>query len=281
MSSGSDTDGTNRRSDATVSGRWPSGRYTLNVGFALLGAALIVFVVGPFAKLLLFSPAASVVTALNDSDLHAAIALTVASATLATVIGLVLGVPLAYLLARRRLKGLRWIESLLQVPGLVPHPVSGIALLLFLGRDTALGGALARLGLEIVNQVPGLVATMGIVSAPILIAAAAEAFRAVDPTLERVARSLGDTEWAAFRRVSLPLARRGIIAGGIVAWARAVSEFGAVVVVAYHPKVASVLIFDRLTTDGLRGVVPAASLLVVVGLALVAALFALNRRGAR
>jgi molybdate/tungstate transport system permease protein len=159
--------------------------------------------------------------------------------------------------------------------------VAGLAVLLFLGRDTVLGGALARLGIEIVNQVPGLVAAMGIVSVPILVTGATEAFRAVDPTLERVARTLGDTEWAAFRRVSLPLARRGILAGAIVAWARAVSEFGAVVVVAYHPKVASVLIFDRLTTDGLRGVVPAASLLLLVGLALVAALFALNRRTSR
>jgi molybdate/tungstate transport system permease protein len=119
---------------------------------------------------------------------------------------------------------------------------------------------------------------MGFVSAPIFISAAQEAFRGVDPTLERVARTLGDTPWRVFRRVSLPLARRSLAAGAVVTWARAVSEFGAVVVVTYHPRVASVLIFDRLTTEGLAGVVPAAALLVLVGLVVVAALSLLHRR---
>jgi molybdate/tungstate transport system permease protein len=120
---------------------------------------------------------------------------------------------------------------------------------------------------------------MAFVSAPIFISAASEAFRAVEPRLARVARSLGDSEWRAFRRVTLPLARRSLAAAAVVTWARAVSEFGAVVVVTYHPKVASVLIFDRLTTDGLRGAVPAAAVLVLVSLLVVGVLSWLNARG--
>src|SRR5262249_47662006 len=150
--------------------------------------------------------------------------------------------PVGYLLARRQVPGYRLISAALQLPVIVPHPVAGIAILLFFGRQTALGAVLGKLGLEVVNQVPGLVIAMAFVSAPLFISAARQAFASVDPTLERVARTLGDSEWAAFRRVTLPLARRGLVAGVVVTWARAVSEFGAVVIVTYHPKTASVLI---------------------------------------
>ena len=88
----------------------------------------------------------------------------------------------------------------------IPHPVAGIALLLFLGRRSTVGGILSHIGLEFVSHVPGIVAAMLFVSVPILVSGAREAFRGVDPQLERVARTLGDTAWGAFRRVTLPLA---------------------------------------------------------------------------
>jgi len=96
------------------------------------------------------------------------------------------------------------------------------------------------------------------------VSGAREAFAAVDPRLEKVARTLGDSPARAFRRVTLPLAGRGIVAAALLAWARAVSEFGAVVVLTYNPKAASVLIFDRFTTDGLGGALPAALALLLV-----------------
>lgn len=261
--------------DARRIRRAPTAR---TVVFAILGSVLVLGIVAPVAKLLLFSPWSSLAEAWADQELLAAIGLTVLTASLATALAVLFGVPLAYLLARHDFAGRGLLDGLLQIPVMIPHPVAGIALLVFLSRDTALGGLLARLGLDVINHVPGLVAAMAFVSTPIFLSAAQEAFRGVDPTLERVARTLGDTPWQAFRRVTLPLARRSLAAAGVVTWARAVSEFGAVVVVTYHPKVASVLIFDRLTTEGLRGAVPAAALLVVVGLVLVAALSILNRR---
>ena len=148
----------------------------------------------------------------------------------------------------------------------IPHPVAGIALLLFLGRQSFLGRPLAALGLEFVSHVPGIVAAMLFVSVPILVSGTREAFAAVDPRLERVARSLGDSPWRAFRRITLPLAGRGIAAAAILAWARAVSEFGAIVILTYNPKVASVLIFDRFTGYGLRAAIPAALALLLLAL---------------
>ena len=233
---------------------------------AALGACLVLFVVGPLLRLLLESSPGNLTDALRDPELRASIALTVLTATAATVLAAVTGVPLAYLLARRSFPGRRIVQGIIELPVVIPHPVAGIALLLFLGRRSTVGGALGQLGLEFVSHVPGIVAAMLFVSAPILVSGAREAFRTVDPQLERVARTLGDTAWGAFRRVTLPLAGRGILAGSILAWARSVSEFGSIVILTYNPKVASIFIFDRFTAFGLPAAVPAAVILLLVAL---------------
>jgi len=234
---------------------------------ALLGSLLVLFIAGPVLRLLLHATPAGLAEAAADPELRASIALTVLTASAATGLALVLGVPLAWFLARSRFPGRRLVTGLIELPVVIPHPVAGIALLLFLGRRSAVGGPLAELGLEFVSHVPGIVAGMLFVSAPILVAGAREAFHAVDPRLERVARSLGDSGWQAFRRVTLPLAGRGILAGALLAWARAVSEFGSIVILTYNPKVASILIFDRFTLYGLPAAVPAAVVLLLVAVA--------------
>jgi molybdate/tungstate transport system permease protein len=236
------------------------------VFLALLGACLVLFIVGPLLRLLLESSPQSLSDGLQDPELRASITLTVLTASAATLLAALLGIPLAYLLARRSFPGRRFIQGLIDLPVVIPHPVAGIALLLFLGRRSTVGGALAEVGLEFVSHVPGIIAAMLFVSAPLLVSGAREAFRGVDPQLERVARTLGDTGWQAFRRVTLPLAGRGILAGSILAWARSVSEFGSIVILTYNPKVASIYIFDRFTAFGLDAAVPAAVLLLLVAL---------------
>ncbi|HEV8600436.1 MAG TPA: ABC transporter permease [Gemmatimonadales bacterium] len=232
----------------------------------LLAALLVLFVAGPLLRLLLHSSPASLGAALRDRELVASISLTVIAASAATALSLVLGVPLAYVLARAQFRGRRIIEGIVELPVVVPHPVAGIALLLFLGRQSPLGTTLARLGLEVVNHVPGIIAGMLFVSAPLVVSAAREAFRSVDPKLERVARTLGDSGWSAFRRVTLPLAGRGVLAGAVLGWARSVSEFGSIVILTYNPKVASILIYDRFTLFGLPAAIPAAAVLLILAL---------------
>jgi molybdate/tungstate transport system permease protein len=92
---------------------------------------------------------------------------------------------------------------------------------------------------------------------------AREAIARVDSRFEGVARTLGDDAWRAVRRVTVPAARRGLVASAVAMWARATSEFGAIVLVAYHPKVASVLAYDRYTTYGLREALPVAGVVVL------------------
>ena len=245
-----------------MAGRSPLPRLAL----AFTSALLLLFIAGPLARLAFEAGPGGLGAAFGDAAVRRSIGLTLLTATAATLLGALLGLPLAWTLARKRFRGHRIVEGIVDLPVVVPHPVAGIALLLFLGRRSLVGGALAGLGLEVVNHPAGIVAAMAFVSLPILVSGAREAFAAIDPRLERVARSLGDTPFAAFGRVTLPLAGRGILAATLLAWARAVSEFGAVVVLTYNPKVASVLIFDRFTTDGLAGALPAALALLVVAL---------------
>jgi len=252
-----------------------------NVTFALLGAVLVLFIVGPIGRLLLMATPATLRASLTDPEFTASVTLTLATATAATLIGATFGIPLAYLLARRRFWGKRIVLGVIDLPVVIPHPVAGLALLLFLGRRSPVGSAFAELGLEFVSRTPGIVAAMLFVSAPILVSGAREAFYAIDPRLERVARTLGDSPWRAFRRVTLPLAGRGVVAAATLAWARSVSEFGAIVILTYNPKVASTYIFDRFTSHGLYAAIPAAVLLLLLALGVFALIRILQPAEAR
>ena len=242
-----------------------------------LGAVLLVlFLVAPLATLVGAGGAEGLAALFGDAELRASLLLTAATATAATFLGVLGGTPLAHLLARRRFRGRALLAAVIDLPLLVPHPVAGIALLLVLGRDSAVGGALLAAGVRLIGSPLGIVSAMLLVSAPIYVSAAREAFARVDPRYEYVARTLGDSPARVFRRVTLPLALRGLLSAGVVMWARAVSEFGAIVVLTYNPKVASVLSYDRFTSAGLPGALPVAAVLVLLSLAPLTVLRALH-----
>jgi molybdate/tungstate transport system permease protein len=243
------------------------GRRLLAVGTLVpaLGASLLLlFLVLPIGELVVQGSGPGIRRLGTDGELRAALALTALTATAATLLGVALGTPLAYLLARRRFKGRALLSALLDLPLVIPHPVAGIALLLVLGRDSTVGGALLLAGIRVVGTPVGIVAAMLFVSAPLFVSGAREAFVRVDPRYESVARTLGDGAWRVFRRITLPLAGRGLLASAVVMWARAVSEFGAIVILTYNPKVVSVLSYDRFTTFGLGEAIPVAAVLVIL-----------------
>ena len=255
-----------------------AGRSGSNVAQAaawLLGVALLLFLAVPIILLVALG-AAGIGDAVRDHETMAALEMTFTTATVTMLVAAVCGSPIAYALSRPSFRGRTVVAAVVDLPLLIPHPVAGIAILLLVSRNTAFGSALLNLGLRVVGTPAGIVAAMLFVSAPLYISAAREAFARVDRRYEFVARTLGDTSWAAFRRVTLPLARRGLASAAIVTWARAVSEFGAVVVLAYNPKVVSVLSYDRFTTGGLRDALPIAATLVVVSLVPLIALRALR-----
>jgi len=168
------------------------------------------------------------------------------------------------------------VSAVLDLPLLIPHPVAGIALLIAFGRASSAGAALSRVGLAIVGSPLGITLAMLFVSAPLYVSGAREAIARVDERYEAVARTLGDSPFRAAWRVTRPLAGRGLLASGVVMWARAVSEFGAIVVLTYNPKVVSVLSFDRFNSQGLEAVLPVAAVLVILALGPLVALRALR-----
>ncbi len=258
-----------------------AGHRVASVVAALAASALLLFLAVPILQLVGTSGGAGLARLGADAELRRSLALTALTATAATLLGVLGGTPLAYLLARREFPGRAVLSALLDLPLLIPHPVAGIALLLMLGRESAVGGAMLEFGLRVVGSPVGIVAAMLFVSAPLFVSGAREAFAKVDPRYEGVARTLGDPPWRAFRRVTLPLAARGLLASSVVMWARAVSEFGAIVILTYNPKVASVLSYDRFTSFGLSEALPVAAALALLALVPLTLLRALRTDGIR
>jgi molybdate/tungstate transport system permease protein len=246
----------------------------------LCGSVLALALILPVGTLVADAGAAGIFAAFADPDVQRAILLTVVSASAATLFAVAGGVPLAYVLARIPFRGRALIEALLEMPLVIPHPVIGMALLLSMGRQSAVGHALAPLGLAVVNSPLGIVVAMLVVSAPLFVLGARESIARVDVRLESVARTLGDDRWSAVWRVTLPLSRNGLVSAGTAMWARATSEFGAIVLIAYHPRVASVLAYDRYLTYGLPSALPVAAALVIVAL-LILMLIRVTRRADR
>lgn len=240
--------------------------------FVLLGSLLLLFVAWPLLRTVTASSPVVLWQTLLDEEVRNAILLTFYSSAVATVIAFVCGVPLAYLLARVDFPGKRLVEGVIDVPIVVPHSAAGIALLMVFGRRTLLGQVFGLFGLRFVSALPGIVIAMLFVSLSFLVNAAREGFEAVDPRLERVARTLGASPWRAFWRVSFPLAWRSILSGMVLMWARGISEFGAVIILAYHPMVAPVLLYERFESFGLRYARPVATLMILICLATFVAL---------
>jgi molybdate/tungstate transport system permease protein len=258
--------------------RWlPTGKMKLI--FVLLGLLILAFIAVPISKMILASSPAVLLNTLFDSQVAASILLTLYAALIATVIGFLLGVPLAYLLAKTNFRGKRLIEGLIDLPIVVPHSAAGIALLFVFGRNFFMGKAFEAVGIQFLDSLAGIVIAMLFVSIPFLIDSAKEGFKKVDTRLENVARTLGASPWQTFTRISFPLAWRSIIAGNIMMWARGMSEFGAVIIIAYHPMIAPVLVYEKFETYGLNYARPIAVLLILICLIVFIALRLLVYRG--
>ena len=238
--------------------------------FTLLLAAcagvVLLFIFTPLLQMLSAPSFTGLWEALCDEDVRGAIGLSLYTAAWAALISLVLGTPLAYLLARRNFRGKKLLESAVDLPIMIPHPVIGIAILSIAGSGHPIGSALQELGVRIMGTTVGIVTVLTFVGLPFHINAARNGFEAIPERLEKVSRSLGSGPAGAFFRITFPLAWRSILSGVIMCMARAISEFGAVVIVSYHPMTAPVMIYERFTAYGLKYSQPVAVWLILVSL---------------
>jgi molybdate transport system permease protein len=161
------------------------------------------------------------------------LALSLKVAGWSTALNAVLGIAVGFLLARRRFAGRDLLDAVLTLPMVLPPTVLGYYLLVVIGKRGWLGGWLYQtFGIQLIFTWQGAVIAATLVAFPLVLKSARSAFEGVDPQLEQAARVLGQPEWAVFFRVTLPLAWRGILAGVLLAFARALGEFGATLMVA-------------------------------------------------
>lgn len=197
---------------------------------AVAASVAVAFLVLPLIALLFRVPWSDLPTVLADEEIRSALRLSLVTSTLATLVAIVLGVPLAWLLARSRARGIGLLRALVLVPMVLPPVVGGVALLSAFGRRGLLGGLLDEwFGVTIPFTTTAAVMAATFVAMPFLVITVEGAFRLADQGVEEAAATLGASRLRIFRAVTLPLARPALVAGAVLCWARALGEFGATI----------------------------------------------------
>jgi molybdate transport system permease protein len=198
----------------------------------LLGGAAVLFVVLPLAVLALHPTLHDLSTALHDSTVTSALLLSAVTTTVSTLVVIVLGGSLAYLLARHDFRGKAAVDTLVDLPMVLPPTVTGIALIIAFGRNGVIGSWLLEHGISLSFTTLAVIFAQIFVALPFFVRAARAAFESIDPRLETAALVLGASRLRLFFRITVPLVWPTLLAGAILAWARSLGEFGATIVFA-------------------------------------------------
>ena len=244
----------------------------LFVALASIGAA---FVALPLAGLLFRAPWSEAASVLTSGEALDALRVSLVVSILATAIALVLGFPLAWVLARADFPGRSIVRAIVVLPLVLPPVVAGVGLLTALGRRGLAGGALQAFGISLPFTTAAAVIAAAFVSFPLLVLAVEAGIRSLDPRLEQAALAMGASPRYVLRRVTLPLVLPQLVAGLVLAWARALGEFGATITFAGNlrgvTQTLPLAVFEEGQTDPGAAVV-VSLLLVAISLAVLIAL---------
>jgi len=245
----------------------------------LLAIVLILFVALPVLALFTNTPWSQIGPVLGNPQTQAAIETSLLSATLATALLTVLGVPMGYILAHYQFPGRALITGLMYFPLVLPPVVGGILLLLVWGQTGSIEQFLEPHNILFVNELSGIVLCQMFVSSPFIVILARQAFERIDPDLDEAARSMGADTLRVFWSDALPLSLRAILAGVALSWMRAFGEFGATVIVAYHPFSFPVFLYEQFSSVGYTPILPLALVAVILGAVALVVSAALERFG--
>ena len=231
-----------------------SARRTTPIPIGVLAAVGIAFLSIPLVGLLLTTPWARLPELLTSPIAVEALRLSLITSISATALAVIIGVPLAWVLARSRVRGRTLIRALVTLPLVLPPVVGGVALLLAFGRRGLIGQYLYDwFGVQLPFSTAGVIMAEAFVAMPFLVITVEGALRSADPRFEEAAATLGAKRWTILRRITLPLIGPALVAGAILAWARALGEFGATITFAGNlPGVTQTLplaVYSALDTD--------------------------------
>lgn len=233
----------------------------------LASALVLLFIIAPLAGMFVATSPVEVFNTAKETEVQQSITLTLWVSLAATFVFAIAAIPFAYLLARKDFPLKSIVTGIIDLPIVIPHSAAGIAILGFVSRNSLLGRAGSAIGLDFVGHPAGIAVAMAFVSLPFLVNAARDGFSSVPERLEKAARTLGASPSRVFFTISLPLAWRNILSGLILMFARGMSEFGAVVMVAYNPMVSPILIYERFGAFGLKYARPVSVLFILISLA--------------
>jgi len=243
----------------------------------LLGGLLLAYYLLPLLVLVVAQPPGQIAARLGNADVMQAASVSLSSSAVTAMVSLLLGVPLAYGLARTERSWKRMVTALVVLPLVFPPIVSGMLLLTVFGPNSLVGGLATAAGLPLTRSFAAVVLAQTFVASPFVVITSKAAFESVPRAYEYASRSLGKSRWTTFRRVTLPLAWPGILAGVTLTFARSIGEFGATIMMAYYPRTMPVQIWVAFTTLGLDAAFPVAVILAAIS---VVALIVLNVVGA-
>lgn len=237
---------------------------TFYVIFSLLGGIILLFIIAPVAGLFINTTSSDLIGAVKNPEVTDSIWLTIWTSIAATLLFAVSSIPLAYILARKNFPLKRLVLSIINLPIIIPHSAAGIALLSVMARGTVVGNFFEMIGFDIIGSRLGIILAMAFVSVPFLLNSAIDGFASVPVKYEYAAMSLGASNARVFFTVSLPLAWRHIVTGLTMMWSRGMSEFGAVIIITYHPMITPVMIFEQFNNYGLQHSRSIAALFILV-----------------
>jgi molybdate/tungstate transport system permease protein len=229
----------------------------------LLSGISIAYITYPLATILAYTEPRTILESLTRQDLWDAFILSLTSATISTLLLIIFGVPLAYLLARyTAFRGRFILKVIIIIPLVLPPLASGALLLGVFGPNSIVVQHFS--GIEFTQSILGVIIAQTYVASPFMILASQAAFESVNESYEKVARTLGKSKLETFFLISLPLAKTGIIIGIIMSWVRAVGELGATMMMAYNPHTISIQIFEDNAIGGLEQAVSGIILLLLL-----------------
>ncbi len=240
----------------------------------VLAGAMVAYVAIPIVNIFSLLNPTSFIESMVRAELAKAFLLSLITATISTLLVAIFGIPLAYSLARSNFKGKLLLRLIVIVPLVLPPLASGALLLGIFGPYSMLGKAFP---LEFTQSGLGVIIAQTYVASPFMILPTQASFESVDESYEKVARVLGKNRLETFLHVTLPLAKRGILVGFIMAWVRSVGELGATMMMAYNPHTISIQIFEDNAVGGLSNALPAIVLVIVLSMIVLAIFYALSK----
>jgi len=197
-----------------------------------LALPLLLFIALPLLALFLRTSPDRFFAELNQPQVIQAIKLSLFTSAVTTALTLAFGTPVAYLLAQRRFRFYRVVDTLVDLPTVLPPSVAGVALLMAFGRKGLFGPFLDSMGINIPFTLVAVILAQTFIASPFYVKAAAIGFAAIDPELKQAAALDGASRWQTFRYVVLPLSWMSLLSGSVMTWARALGEFGATIIFA-------------------------------------------------